>query len=126
VGKKHNKISYLVILVSIIVAILTIIIGPFFIEELFPKYSDGIPSLQILIISIIPLTISAIFYAKLQAKESTVVGYSAIVRIGSLLILLVILGYFYDLIGLSLAVLLSVVFNTIFLYIMYTKTSVSK
>lgn len=125
-GAKHNKISYLIILASVIAAMLTIILSPFFIEELFPKYSEGIPSLQILIISIIPLTISAIFNAKLQAKESTVVGYSAIVRIGSLLILLAILGYFYDLIGLSLAVLLSVVFNTIFLYIMYTKISVSK
>lgn len=125
-GATHNKIGYLIILASVIVAILAIIIGPFFIEELFPKYSEGIPSLQILIISIVPLTISAILNAKLQAKESTVVGYSAIVRIGSLLILLVILGYFYDLMGLSLAVLLSVVFNTIFLYIMYVKTSSSK
>jgi len=114
--------SYLIILVSIIVAILTIIISPFFIEEFFPKYSDGIPSLQILIISIIPLTITAIFNAKLQAKESTVVGYSAVVRIGSLLILLTIFGYFYDLLGLSLAVFFSIVLNTIFLYIVYKKS----
>ena len=122
-GKKHSKISYLVVFFSIIIAIAGIFVGPLFIEEFFPKYSNGIPSLQILIISIIPLTISAIFSAKLQAKESTVVGYSAIVRIGSLLILIAILGSTFDLIGLSISVLLSSIFYAVFLYIMVKKSN---
>ncbi len=122
-GKKHNKISFLIIFASVIVVALTIIIGPFFIEELFPKYSEGIPSLQILIISIIPLTISAIFNAKLQARESTIVGYSAIVRVGTLLILIAVLGSLFGLMGLSLAVLFSTIFYTSFLYVIFKKSS---
>lgn len=122
-GKKHNKIIYLVILTSVIIAILAIFIGPFFIEEFFPKYSEGITSLQILIISIIPLTISAIIAARLQAKESTIVGYSALVRVGSLLILIAVLGSVFDLIGLAISVLLSSIFYSIFLYIMLRKST---
>ena len=122
-GVKHNKIIHLVILTSVIIAILAIFIGPFFIGEFFPKYSEGITSLQILIISIIPLTISAIIAAKLQAKESTIVGYSALVRVGSLLILIAVLGSVFDLIGLAISVLFSSIFYSIFLYIMLRKST---
>ena len=122
-GKKHNKINYLIILSSVVIAFLAIFISPFFINEFFQKYSLGIPSLQILVIAIIPLTISSILNAKLQSKESTIVGYSAIVRIGSMLILIPILGGMFDLIGLSLAVLLSIIFYTISLCIIYKKSS---
>jgi len=122
-GKKHKKISYLVILASGIVALLVIILGPFFINELFLNYSEGIYSLQIMILSLIPLSIGAILNAKLQAKESTTVGFSAIVRIGSLLILVGILGNLYGLTGLSFAVLISVILNTIVLYALYTRNS---
>ena len=121
--KKHNKINYLIILSSVVIAFLAIFISPFFINEFFQKYSLGIPSLQILVIAIIPLTISSILNAKLQSKESTIVGYSAIVRIGSMLILIPILGGMFDLIGLSLAVLLSIIFYTISLCIIYKKSS---
>ena len=102
---------------------MAILISPFFINEFFQKYSSGIPSLQILMIAIIPLTISSILNAKLQSKESTVVGYSAIVRIGSMLVLIPILGSMFDLIGLSVAVLLSIILYTISLYIIYKKSS---
>lgn len=122
-GRKHNKIIHLVILASVIIAILAIFIGPFFIGEFFPKYSEGITSLQILIISIIPLTISAIITAKLQAKESIIVGYSAVVRVGSLLILIPVLGSVFDLIGLAISVLFSTIFYSIFLYIMFRKST---
>ena len=121
--KKHKKIIFLVILTSIFIAILSAIVGPFFIAEFFPKYAEGITSLQILVFSIVPLTISAIISAKLQVSESTVVGYSGIVRVGSLLILIYILGSNFGLMGLSLSVLFSTVFHSIFLYMMLIKSS---
>lgn len=122
-GRKQNKIIILVIFASVLIAIGSFSLGPILIEEFFPKYVEGIPSLQILIFSIIPLTISAILYAKLQAKNSSLVGYTAVIRIGSLLIFLGILGHYYELIGLAIAVLLSVILNTIFLGIIYLNFS---
>lgn len=121
-GKKHNKINYLIIISSVVIALLAILISPFFIDEFFPKYSSGIPSLQILIIAIIPLTMSSILNAKLQSKESTIVGYSAIVRIGSMLVLIPVLGSMFDLIGISFAVLLSIILYTVSLCIIYKKS----
>ena len=84
-----------------------------------PKYSDGIIGLQILVLALIPTSISSILAAKLQAVESTKVGYSAIVSIGSLLILLGLLGNEYGILGLSLAVVVSSILTTIFLYCVY-------
>ena len=121
-GKKHKKISYFVILSSVLISIAIIIFAPLIVEQIFPKYSEGIFGLQILVISLVPISISSIITAKMQAKESTRVGYSAIVNIGSLLILLGFLGNEYGLVGLSLAVVISAIIITIFLYFLYRQT----
>lgn len=114
-GSKHEKTTILIIILSIVLVLSIIFLAPIIITEFFPKYRDGIDSLQILVVSLIPLTLSSILNAKLQAMNSTKVGFSAIVRIGSLIILLILLGSKFELIGLSYAVLLSTIFNTVFL-----------
>jgi len=120
-GKKHQKITSLVVVVSGLMAVAVIIFSPWVIEEFFPNYSDGIPALQILVISIIPGSIALILSAKMQAMESTKVGFSAVIRIGSLLILIGVLGSLYELIGFSIAVLISTSLNALFLYSLYLK-----
>ena len=121
-GASHKKLISLIIFISIIIAILIIFISPFFVQQFFPEYSSGILSLQILSVTIIPLTISAVYSAKLQSMESTKVGFSALVRIGSLIIFIPTLGYFWDLNGLSIAILLSAISYVIFLAVLYRKT----
>jgi len=120
-GKEHKKISYLVVASSVIIVVVVVFFSPLAIETFFPKYSDGIVGLQILVISIIPESVALILSAKMQAKESTKVGYSAIIRIGSLLVLIGILGSMFELIGVSFAVLISTILNAVFLYFLYTK-----
>jgi len=110
-----------VVIGTVLLTIISIFLAPIVIESWFPKFSEGIFPLQILIISLIPLSFTAIFSAKLQAKESTKVGLTAIIRIGSLLVLIALLGNLYGLLGLSIAVLLSICVNTIFLGILYYK-----
>jgi len=128
-GKKHEKINKLVVLVSVLIVLLVIFFSPIVIQTLFPNYSEAIFALQILIISLIPLSVSYIITAKMQALESSKVGFSAVVRIGSLLVLLSVLGSTYGLIGFSYSVLISTILNTIFLfflYINYTKNIENK
>ncbi len=120
-GKSHRKITSLILLLSGLLAFLVIIFSPYVVDQLFPLFSDGIFSLQILVISIIPISISYILSAKLQSRESTKVGYSVIIRMSSLFVLIAILGELYGLMGLSIAVLLSAIFNTIFLAIIYNR-----
>jgi len=120
-GTSHKKITYFAIALSVIIAILAFILAPLFVNQFFPKYSEGIFSLQLIVFSLIPLTITSLFNAKLQARESTKIGYSAIVRIGTLLIFIAWLGDLYGLTGLSLAVLFSIIAHTIFLGFLYLK-----
>ena len=121
-GKKYKKIEYYAILMSIIISLIIFFIAPSVIENILPEYSEGIPSLQLLVLTLIPLSIMAILNAKLQALESKKIGYSALIRIGSLLILIATVGNWYGLMGLSISVLLSVILHVIFLAILYTST----
>ena len=118
---KNKKTIYLAIISAGLLSLLVIILAPFVIELFFSKYQEGVLGLQIMAISLIPLTISAIFSARLQAMESTKIGYSAIVRIASLLILIVFLAKPYGFLGLGLAVLISILLNTGFITLLYYK-----
>jgi len=115
-NQKHYKLNYLTLLISVIVVVIVILFSPFVVENIFPKYVEGIPALQIIVLSLIPLSITAILSAELQSKESTTVGYSAIVKIVSLLGLIAFLGTIYGLIGLSIAVVISTTLEAIFLF----------
>jgi len=121
-GSTHYRISIVVVFASIGIAILGIFLTPLIINEFFPKYSEGIMGLQILLITLIPESIGSIFMAKLLSKESTRIGYLAIVKITSMLILLVYLGEIYDYVGLSLAILISSIISVIFLFYINRKS----
>jgi len=111
--------DYLAVIGAGLLTLLVIFTSPTVVDSLFPKFQEGIFALQIMVIAMIPLTISAILNAKLQAKESTKIGYAAIVRIGSLLGFIIILGEQYGLVGLSLSVVFSTLLNAAFLSILY-------
>jgi len=121
-GSSVRRINYFVVFTSILVVLVVISIGPFMIENLFPNFYEGITSLQILIISTIPLSLASILNAKLQAQESTKVGYAGIIRIITLLALIPILGSVFGIEGLSFAFLSSSVLYTIVLYFIFHKT----
>jgi len=118
-GATHKKISYLVILASIGLAIGVIILSPFLVNEFFPKYSDGILALQILSLTIIPQSVGTIYGSKLLARESTKVGFVSLTSVGTLLILVAVIGSSYGLEGLSLAILFSTIISTVFFYVLY-------
>ena len=125
-GIGHRKLSSLAIIASIILVVTVFFLAPILVPIFYPKYVDGIESLQIIAIAIIPQTVGAIYGSKLLAKESTKIGYSAIVQIGSLLLLIALLGSLYGLVGLALSVLISQAANTLFLYMLYKKSSQTK
>jgi len=118
-GRSHRKLTYISIIITVMIVITVIAISPIVINEFFPKYVEGIQSLQIMILALIPTVISAVITAKLQANKSTKIGYSALVRLPSLLVLIVILGNMWGLVGLSLSVTISIVLHTIFLVYLY-------
>ena len=120
-GNISPKLLKLVFLVSVLVVIISVVSMSFLVDSLFPKYVDGVISLQIIVISLIPLSLASVFTARLQSQESTLVGYSLIIRIGTLVVLLIFLGSWLNLEGLSLAVLISTSCYAGFLYYLYRK-----
>lgn len=121
-GQRHGKIIKLSILVSVGLVLAAILLIPFVVTTFFSNYSEGILSLQILVITLIPYTLATPYGAKLLASESTKVGIIPLVSIASLSILIVILGHFFDLVGLSLAVLFSSIISAFLTFILYRKT----
>ena len=120
-GKKHNTINLFVIIISVLIALAVVFISPNIIEQFFPKYTQGILGLQVIIISVIPISINSILTAKLQAAQSTKVGLASLTKIVSLLVLIIVLGETYSVVGLSIAVLFSLCFESILLFILYKK-----
>ena len=118
----NRKLIYLIITVNVILVLFSVLLAPIFVDEFYPAYSEGILSLQVLVIASIPLTLASVFSAKLQARESTLVGYSLLIRIVPLLILIYALGGLYGLVGLSTAVLISNTSYVIFLGLMLRKS----
>jgi len=66
----HKKIRLFVILGSIGLAFIAIFLAPIGVDTFFPKYIEGVFSLQVLILSLIPQSIGVVFSAKLIAKKS--------------------------------------------------------
>jgi len=118
-GVGHRKLSKVVVICSIILPVIAIILAPILVPVFFPKYVEGIIALQVLVITIIPESINAIYGAKLVANESTKIGFTAIVKISSLLLLIAILGEIFGLVGLSLAVLISTSAATALNFVFY-------
>jgi len=121
-GVRHRKLSLFVVLTSVALVVIAIILIPILIPIIYPQYAEGIESLQIMVISIVPLSIGVVFSSRLLAQESTRIGFTSIVRIGSMLISLAVLGEIYGLVGLAAAVLISQCADTLFLYLLYRKS----
>lgn len=77
---------------------------PLIVNWLFPAYAEAVPSAQIMILGVIPMTLTAIINAKLLGTErSKLVLSGSIVYLTSLFALLYVLGNAYHLIGLATA-----------------------
>ena len=123
-GVRHRKLGVISVLISTAIAVIALILAPVLVPIFYPLYTDGIESLQILVITVIPLTIGAIYSSRLLAQESTRIGFTSIIHIGSMLILIVFLGEIYGLMGLAAAVLISECLHTLFLYFLYKNNRV--
>ena len=118
-GVFNAKIVYTVILVSVLLTIIGYFLLPYIVPIILPNYESVIPSLQLMIMSIVPITIGWIITAKLQARESKYVGITFLFRIIPLFVGIIILGKMFDLIGLSLSIIISSLTNLGFLLFLF-------
>ena len=121
-GITSKRIKQLNILLSIGIAVFGFFIAPLIISELFPKYEDALIVIQIMSISVIPATIGQMLMSKFLGQEKS--RFVLIGRIISLSIMtsgILILGPILELVGISIAYLLSSSAQTIYFLISIRK-----
>ncbi len=107
-GLERKKVRFAGLVTSVIFAIILFLVSPFVIEQLFPNYIESIPATQIMSFGIIPMTINSIINSRLLGRErSKPVFIGAVIYLSSLTLMLYILGSMFGLIGLGMAVVIS-------------------
>lgn len=115
-GVNRTKIVQLVLLLSVSVAALSVFLAPIAISAYLPKFNDAILGVQIISTSIIPLAITAIFSARILAKEdSATVFLGSLIYAGVLPLTMSIPLMGYSVEQFSLAVLISACCQAVFL-----------
>lgn len=123
-GKNLKKFQIIVMIVSIIITILGITVGPKILPALFPQFTNSIEILPIMSLAVIPNTITLIFSSKFLGDEK-----SRFILIGTIayaviyLILVTVLGSTLGLMGLSVSFLISSIIYSVYLVIMYKTKS---
>lgn len=112
------------IIIAIFITIIYIILAPFIFKLIFPQYTDAIFYSQIFSISIILLPITGITITALQSQKAKKELYqfniySSIIEITVLFVMV----YFYNLIGIILARIISRIISGIFSTILLNKNS---
>ena len=115
-GIQNKFLIQIVIIISVIVSVLGIFLSPLVIPNFFPKYVDAGVAIQIMSLSIIPITITTICTSRLLSKEK-----SKLVLIGNMIGLIIIilgiltLGSMYGTIGIAISFTLSTISKATYL-----------
>jgi O-antigen/teichoic acid export membrane protein len=115
-GIQNKFLIQIVIIISVVISLLGIFLSPLIIPNFFPKYVDVGVAIQIMSLSIIPITISTICTSRLLSKEK-----SKLVLIGNLIGLIIIilgiltLGSMYGTIGIAMSFTLSTISKATYL-----------
>jgi len=113
-GENTNKIKITTFFISIIIAVLSIFLAPTVIPFLFPDFTEAVQIIQIMSLSIIPISANQMFSSTLLANEkSRIVFISAIVFVGIQFLGIWILGELYGTNGAAVALVIGATAQTL-------------
>ena len=123
-GSSTKQIKIIAIVASIGFALLGIFVAPEIILFALPEYADTVELIPLLSLAIIPRTVTTMLMSEFLGKENNMH-----LLVGNLIAFsIVVLGILYlpeyfDIVGLAIAYLLSVTIQTIYLLIIYLRTT---
>ena len=101
---QHEGLKKVAILVSIGISFLGITLLPLAVTSVFPKYIDSIYAIRIMSLAILPSTITILYTSKLLSMEkSKAVLIGKVISVLTMIAGIVVLGKFFDLIGIAIA-----------------------
>ena len=121
-GNPNKKLKKWTMVISVGITIFGIVIVPYFIAIMFPKYLDAIDAIKIVSIAIIPATIHLIYISKfLGSEKSKFVLMSTLISLSSIIIGMIILGPIWGINGIAFAYVIATSSEAIFLVIIDRK-----
>ena len=123
-GSSTKQIKIIAIVASIGFALLGIFVAPEVILFALPEYADAVELIPLLSLAIIPRTVTTMLMSEFLGKENNMH-----LLVGNLIAFsIVVLGILYlpeyfDIVGLAIAYVLSVTIQTIYLLIIYLRTT---
>lgn len=115
-GTANSRIKIVTVLSSIGFALSGIIISPILIPIVFPAYAESIMAIQIMSITAIPTSITMILTSKfLGLEKSRYVLISRIISLSLISLGMIILGTYFEIIGIAFAYLIANSASAIFL-----------
>jgi len=128
--RKNKAVKIFAVLLSFIIVMISIVMIPWGIDKFFPAYQESIFPAQIMSVALIPITIAAILESQLVGKEITkMVLIATAIQTILYLLLIVLLGIEFGIIGIAAAFLISSLVKVAFLAIftqLSQKTTISK
>ena len=126
-GSKRNRLRMYGIALSVIITILVFVLAPVILQVLFPNYINSLNSVRILSLGIVPMMITGTLNSKFLAMKLTrYVLFSSITYQVTQIILIVILGKIYGIEGISMSVVIAMLFQITFLGVAHLRLAKSK
>ncbi len=121
-GSKNLLLKKYTLLIAGILTVLSIILSPIIIPQMFPEFEETVDIVQIMSLAVIPTAFTIIFTSELLGNEkSEIVVLGSISSIVSLFIGILLLEEYFGLRGLALALVISKSIECIILFIMKNK-----
>jgi O-antigen/teichoic acid export membrane protein len=115
-GIENKKLKKNTILISVVITILSFILLPQFIPTFFPKYIDAVEAIKIIIIAVIPTTISLIFTSEfLGSGKSKSLLIVKLISLTSYVVGMLTLAPTHGIIGIAVSFLLSTIIEASFM-----------
>jgi len=116
-GNTNKKLKIMGVIFSIVLVIPAIFLSPILIPILLPEFTESITVIQLISISLIPITISALYISKFLGQERikiVLIGSGMFITIQIITIL--ILGEIYSVNGVAIAYLIATTLEAIYLF----------
>lgn len=105
-GNHKHEIKLFGLILSVAASIATFAISPYLVKSFFPTFTDSIPLVSAMSLSVIPSTIVAMLTASFLGREKSKTVFTAgLVYLTSLIICLILMGTILGVLGLALAII---------------------
>ncbi len=114
-GILNIKLKKMAVLLSIALTLVGITLSPIVVPALFPKYNEAVTIIQIISLSLVPLSVTYSYQSKfLGLEKSKIVLTAQVIYLVTQVIAIIILGKIFGINGVAVALVLSIAAESIF------------